>query len=554
MRQSVSDIEFGKLPEAFVERTAPLPMLFDKKKLGENFPEQQWSDQTGIYASLWQHYSGDVLAETRPDQENEPETQYPLHMNVVRTLCEKHASILFGEVPDGPEPLVKITVKARKPFNGTEAKETDKKLAEMCERIINEVVVASYGRAKQLENGIFSQFLGGHVFQLSYQPSRTDLLIPIVLQNPRPDYFLPIWKNEDLYTLSECWTIYQIPEIVAKRQYGVTDGKPGQKAVYVDYWTENTHVIRIEGAVVNEQNGTDNPFGIVPSMYIPHMRVGGRYGVGHVQDLAALEKEFNASFAALGEAVLLTPDQKTYLSNNYKTPDVTRLSDGTKVIELGYAPASSGSKDAPKATVAPQPEVSEAMIKHLDKQWQQMLRHSHLSGIPFGEDEGSQRSGQTLALRMWPTMSHIGHERTNWNDGLTKLGKDILKMVKKIMDDEVPIWAKALTELGIELPDDYEKHIEVSTDWSPKIPQDRKQLVDETGILVPIGVRSKALAVEMLGDAPDINTELALIEDDQKQEAELAASQKPTPFGSNGTKPDKATGAVTSSTNGESAT
>lgn len=547
MRQNFSDIELGKLPEAFVERTAPVSLDYDGSKFGEAFPRKQWSDQTGLYASLWEWYSGDVLAELRNNDQNDQETQYPLHMNVIRTICKKHASVLFGEVPDGPQPLVKIVVKARQPFDGTEPKEADKKMAEMCERIINEVVSASYGRARQLENGIYSQFLGGHVFQLSYQPTRTDLLIPIVMQNPRPDYFLPVWKNEDPYALSECWTVYQIPEVVAKRQYGITEGRLGEKAVFAERWTDDLHEMKINNQIINDKlAGTGNPFEIVPAVYIPHARVGSNYGIGHIQDIAALEKEYNANTAALGEAVLQTPDRDVYLSNSYGKVIIETLSDGREITNIGFTPAASGSKDAPRVTFGEQPQVSEAMIQYVDKLWKQILRDSDLSSIPFGEDEGSQRSGQTLALRMFPTISHIKQERTYWNDGLTKLAWHILKMVRYIQ-----ISTKLLDGLGINLPEDYRRKLEISTEWSPAIPQDRKQLVDETGILVPVGVRSVRQAVEMLRDARDIEVELKEIEQDKEKEAERTASLQAKPFGANGSKPNKATGAVTPSTNGE---
>jgi hypothetical protein len=153
-----------------------------------------------------------------------------------------------------------------------------------------------------------------------------------------------------------------------------------------------------------------------------------------------------------------------------------------------------------------------------------------MSFIPFGEDEGSQRSGETLSLRMWPILAHTRSERTHWNDGLSRTGWHILKMVKQIMTENEAA-GKRMKDAGISIPDDYENLLDISTEWSPQIPQDRTKLTQEIALLAPTHTQSRRLSVERLGDAKDVDEELKLIDEDLKQETELAAQAKPQPFG-----------------------
>lgn len=546
----LDNVELGTLP-SFVEREAYSPTLNDDK-LPENFPLEQWTTQSARYADNWKWYSGDALSKTRLNDREEYESQYPLHINSLRAIVEKHAAVLFGEVPDSPAPLVKTVVRPKKRFDGKDVDETTKTLAMICENVINEVWTRSDGRAMQLENGMYSQFLGGSVFQCKFRPDRQDLSIPLVISNPRPDHFLPEWSNDDYWSLLRGTTMYVIPAPTAKLQYGIGDGSPGETAVYIRTETATTISEKVEGQTIDfmgkatAQGAMQHNFGFVPAVYIPHKRVGSKYGVGHVEDVAALLKEYNAVFAALDTAALNTVDRETFVSNvpgttlNFLTSPVTNR----KFTSLGTTPPASGSKDAPKAWQEDVPMVSPSMSETRDRLWQQMLRDTNLSGIPFGEDEGSQRSGQTLALRMWPILSHTRAERTHWNDGLTRFGWYILKMLRQIMKDNEAL-AEKMRTLGINIPDNAEELLDISTEWSPQIPQDRAQLVLETTQLVQSEIRSKREAVTKLGDVKDIEAELAEIQKDQKLAADLAGQQN-QPFGNNGASKPKPNGTLQS--------
>lgn len=528
-------VESGTL-SPFYERFAYSPVMGDET-LPEDFNFSQWADQSSRYEQYNHWFSGDALADTRSTESGDLESQYPLHMNILRGLVRKHAAVLFGEVPDGPAPLVKTVVRPKKRFDGGDVPESTKKLASMLESIINEVWTKSGGRAMQLENGKFSQYMGGSVFQISYRPQRKDLIIPLVISNPRPDHYLPEWSNDDYWSLLRGTTVYTFSALTAKLQYNIGDGEPTNPAVYMQSETAKSTTVTVDGTPIQfmgkEMNGVPNGFGFVPAVYIPHQLEGMKYGTSHVEDVAAIIKEYNARVSDLGTAVLNTVDPETFLSNVTGNPTVsTSPVTGRKFTNLGTTPPASGSKDAPKAYKVDAPPVAPTMVTIADIMYRQFLRDSDMTGITNGEDEGSQRSGATLALRMWPILSHTRGERTHWNDGLTRLGWYIIKMVKQIMTEN-EFAGKTMKDAGISIPDDYEQLVDISTEWSPQIPQDREKMVQEFNVLAPNKVQSKRLMIERLGDAKDVDAELELLKQDAKSEAKLAAQSKPPPFGGN---------------------
>ena len=558
MSFTVNTVELGTL-SPFVERESFAPAMFDEKKFPKNFPQEQWMQQASRYAELWHWYSGDALAQVKESKNGDTLSQYPLHINSQRAFVRKHAAVLFGEVPDGAAPLVKTVVRPRKRFDGGPIQEDWKKTAAMCEAIINEVWTRSSGRAMQLENGKYSQFLGGSVFECGYEPARKDLLIPLVIQNPRPDFFIPEWQNGNYWSLARGSTVYKIPAAAAKLQYGFGDGLAGQYVVYARSFTPDRYTVMLDGQPMKLPNGKEqdnilNPFGVTPSVYIPHVKEGSNYGPTHIEDVASLLKEFNARFADLGVAVLETTERALYLTNfnGSSVPTIT-LDSGKKVNNLGYPPPASLSKEPAKVQEGTPPPLNESMLKYLDMIWRQMLRELDMSGIPFGEDEGSQRSGQTLALRMWPLLSHTREERTHWNDGLTQMGYIILRMVYKLQTE---MMVDKMKQLGISLPKDWEQQVEISVEWSPQIPQDRTQLVMENRDLKVAGMRSLPEALDKLGDVKDVDLEVKRIQEEQKLAADLASQQnqpfgggKPSGNGSTPSKPETAPASSSSSVN-----
>lgn len=476
--------------------------------LPSSFPMYLWNAQAQRYHEYWSWFTGDKLNEIRArTAQGDPILKFPLGVNPVRNFARKHASVLLGEETfETPRPLVRSRISALPPLDGSAPEDLDKRLARIAGNIVNEVWIQSGGRGLQTENATLSQFLGGCVFQVSWQPQRTDLRIPILIKSVMPDFFLPIWKNDDPWNLLEAYVVYRLPGIVAKEQFGVnTDAN---KVLYVEHWTRRAYSIYIDGQPITMQVGKsrlalDNvphPFGFVPFVYIPHLREGHFYGSSHVDDLAGLVKEFNARYADIGDSIRNSVHRKRYMRNVNGETKTRHIGEGVYATDLGKDTPTS--KNPPDVFTEDPPTLANGLTEFPDKLWSQLMREGHVSDIAFGEDEGSQRSALTLAFRMWPTTSHSQMERSYWTDGLNLVARMVIRMVLTKIK-RIP--------LAKDLAADTLARVSISQEWLPQIPRDREQQINEIILRFQAGLLSPQRAIEMLGDVDYVDEELELI-------------------------------------------
>jgi hypothetical protein len=136
--------------------------------------------------------------------------------------------------------------------------------------------------------------------------------------------------------------------------------------------------------------------------------------------------------------------------------------------------------------------------------------------ITEGEDDGSQRSSLTLAMRMWPLLSHAGMERVNVSTGLNLLNEMALKMMAK------------RDICGIT-----EEHtkLKIGTSFYPVLPKDRDSQVAEAISRMGSNLGSPEHLLDMLGDIDDIEDEMEKILSWMKEKAKIEAEAQPKPFG-----------------------
>lgn len=508
-------------------------MTVDQKKVPQGFPIYLWSQQTGRYFNYWRWFDGTELAErlTRSKDGSKADImKYPLEINPIRNFSRKHASVLMGEESfETPTTLVKPRALPQPKFGTrggeeeSEFAEDDKTLARAAEDMLNEVWEAAHGRALQMENATISQFLGGCIFQAKWEPwKKDDLVIPITIHNIMPDFFLPIWESGDFWNLLEAYVIYKIPAYVAKEQYG-WKGQPGvmNYVVYVEHWTRKTYSIYLDGAPLSSNySGVQtlykdviNPFGVVPFVYIPHLREGNFYGPSLVDDLRGLIKEYNARLADTGDAIRDTVHRKRYMRDVQGDAKPKQIDKNVWAINVGTT--STVTKASPHVWTEDPPNLSSGLTNHPDTLWDQMLREGSMNDVAFGEDEGSQRSGMTLLLRMWPTISHARAERTFWTEGLNHLDYIILRMMA--------VKASELKNLPT-IPANFRKRIRLHQDWLPMVPRDRESMVNEVILRFQAGLLSPETAIKMIGDVEYIQEELKMIRDWMKFQAESQAA------------------------------
>jgi hypothetical protein len=87
-------------------------------------------------------------------------------------------------------------------------------------------------------------------------------------------------------------------------------------------------------------------------------------------------------------------------------------------------------QDPPEVGVIPaQPEPASS-FNFINSILDMTRQAAFTSPVAFGEDEGSQRSGVTLQLRLWPLMQQVKTTRIYWRTQLVALHSMILAMAK----------------------------------------------------------------------------------------------------------------------------
>ena len=475
-----------------------------------DYPVSDWRSQRTKYSEYWSHWDGGFLEETVSDTD-----KYPLKLNVYRMACMLHAGFLFGEVPDGDEPLVKVAVE---PW-GTNTSDEDKNRSKKVEDFLTRVWSENQGRALQQEAGIVSQILGGCAFGIKYDPSLVESgRIPIRIEQTIPEYFFPVWNPIEYWNLLETFIAFEITPLQAKAMYDVKCDM--EDPLYQEHWKTDSVSITVDGkpAKFGELTFDDaKNGGFVPYTYIPHIRVGRFYGESLLYMKQPLAEEVNARMADLGDTIAETARQIPAVSNVKHLQTIRLSNSGLSFVNLGKTMP--GHPDP--AIVYPQVSgTNQASAKYASDLLSIARVQAYTPPICYGWDEGSQRSALTLALRMIPLIVHIRQERTNWTAGLNQVDEHVLRI------------AAAHKLGGIEVKDIM--NLRIWQQWSPILPRGREQLINELILRLNSDAISPEQALDKFGDVRDTVGELGLIKQWMEYKAELAQSQQANPFGGAG--------------------
>jgi hypothetical protein len=485
----------------------------------EGFPHSEYAERLRVYTEADSWYSGTALDTTKSRAGEEVEI-YPVKINPLRAGVQKHTFSLFGEVEEDDQPLV-----SPKMIFTTDAQ---KKLAEEAEEVLKQIWYESNGRAIQWQNGGLSQVYGGCIFKLSYDKFDTLRSIPLRIDIPHPKYFIGKPASSDMFRLREAWLVRPISQEEAYEN-GYTCEFSSQDDVpwLIEHWTN----LKYEAWVNNEpvrrmnQNGEwfpvsgENPFGFVPVVYIPHIRIDGFYGENMFDHVKGIIRELNLRVADFGDAVNADAHAYMGMRNVQGSPDVQTLAPGLNAINLGNALALAGNESVPDLWDLRKERASEAMASLVTWLYDQYRRDAFVPKVADGEDEGSQRSGLTLAMRMLSLLWHTHSERVFWTTGLNLLNRMALRMLA--------IKESATTGITI-------KHatLRMRQDWSPVLPRDREMLVNEVVARMGANLGSPRTLLETLGDVQDVDQEILDIIDFVKKIAEAQAVQQPMTPGS----------------------
>ena len=473
----------------------------------DNFPYTEWTAQKVYYDEYRLWYTGEALTETVLDTATGNRIdKYPIKINPLKGTCAKHAAVLFGLTVDSMH-LGGVPVS----FAPAVDKEKRVRALEVAE-VIHKILSKSNAGATFITNGISSQYLGGCVFSARWRPD-LDENGRIEISIPSADELVAIPDGTDYTTLKEAWIVREISYIEA-RSYFPDIPKENTIFYYTEHWTPTEYEIAINGVTV-QFNGVPakgpNPFGVVPIVYIPHIRDRKMLGKSLITDaVKGLIKEMNLRFADIGDAV--SDDSHSYVAarNIAGNIKLTPLADGRKILDLGSG-SGIGNGDNPDLFAVKAQSASEPMLKfaeELDKYYRREVDHP---SVADGEDQGSQRSSLTLNTRMWPLVSHVELERSYWTIGLLSLAKIILKMcLIKGLD-------------GI-TKDDLKTDFLVK--WPPMLPRDREVLVNEIAIRSTHNMGTTQHLMGLFDDIDDPEEMWAAVLEEKKALSEIVTEQK----------------------------
>lgn len=478
----------------------------------DGFPYELWEEQLSKYEEAERWFNGSAL-DDQPEAPNAKTDLYPLRINPLLSTCLKHAYALFGEVEDDGRPLVVTKFVT----NG----DAEKALAETAEEALNQVWWESNGRAIMIENGILSQVYGGAVFKATYVPwedvktggTRT---IPIRIERINPKGFVGIPDSSDMYRLSEAWFVKPILTQEARRW-----GYKGEDKVvwFIEHWLKDKYTLNLNDRPVtkilkgDEEHplGGKNPWGVVPAVYIPHLRVGTFLGINAIDHLKGLVKEMNLRYGDYGDAVNDDSHSTTAMRNVQGSAKIKKVG-SQDVVDLGTTQGITGNEPEPDMFEVRKTRASTAMQNLLQEIYGQYRRDAFIPAVADGEDEGSQRSAMTLAMRFWPLGSHVSTERLFWTPALDVFQNTLLRMMS----------ARSIGEIK-------EEHtkMRMKQKWAPLLPRDREADVQEWVTRAAANLGSIEHLLELTGDIEDVQEEreaiLKWIEDVKEIEAKLAA-------------------------------
>jgi hypothetical protein len=475
---------------------------FDLSKL-KDFPYIEYTTNMTRYLSSMSWFMGDALKEVETEKAGEATPLYPVRVNPLQATCMKHASALFGEETDDGRPLVIPKLIAED--------ENDKATAEQGAKVLNRLWFENFGRSIMMENGIISQVYGGCVFGLKYVPWETFRTIPIKIERITPECFIGKPISGDPFRLQEAWVVKPILAQDAEA-YGVhVDTDPYNSALYPVFWTEHwtaeEYTIRINDKIPPDkvmQDGTVvkfkdiNPWGVVPYVYIPHVRSGTFYGQSLVDNLKGIVAELNLRIADYGDAV--SEDAHSYVAYRNVAGELEsrRVAPGLNGINLGSNSGITGNEPEPDMFEVTKAKASSSMKDLVNTLIQQYRQSAFMPPVADGEDEGSQRSALTLVMRMWPLVGHTNMERLWWSDGLDWLTSMALRMMM----------LKEIGGITIE-------HTKLRTrqEWRPVLPKDREAFMNELVNRMGAYLGSPEFLMEATGEIEDVPAEFEKVKE-----------------------------------------
>ena len=448
--------------------------------LGMTTSSQQmhdWDARIAEMQRMWHYYSGEALKEqvgVEFSNSDEVPLLFPVGLNLIKMLCIAQADTIYGEWDDMP---LKFGLRQEE-----EIEEFDKQASD----ILNAVLDTSSAETMLWQLALDREIFGGCAIKV--HPDLKEY--PHIKWSHIPmETFFPIWNPHDPDDLLEVYIKIAMSQDQARILYNYETKKD---IVYrVEHWTKTKYENYLDGKRLSDLSGV-NPWAVVPFVYIPRIRSGSWYGDSMVEDLIPVQDELNMRIADVGDAINYNAHPtrwginlpRDFTAENYPLGPNSMWNLGRTI---GSSPPPQVGMLEAKAAVQP------AVFTHLEFVYDWSRFSSFMPPVVFGEDKGSQRSGDTLEIRMWPLLRAARRSRAFLSVGFKRAAKISAKILLQKKFSSMPIRPLERIVDGRIIPKFY-----------AILPRDQQKAVDEIVKLSSTTPRhiSSLSAQEILGRSP----------------------------------------------------
>ena len=434
-----------------------------------------WEAQAGIRERYRKYFEGDVFNErisSDRDQGDSP-LLYPVGVNLVRMICIAQADALFGEWKDQ---IVH--------FGVAEEEMATPASDEAC-KLLSKILYNSNGNSIFWEADVERNAYGGVAFKVSFDLS----VEPYIKWSKVPaDGFHPIWDPDEPNKLLEVYVTVQMTGEQARAKYAIITDKDVVERI--EHWTASTYENKVDGVRMDAFSGA-NPWGFVPFLYIPRMRVNGSWwGDALTEELIRVQDELNATLSDVGEAVNYNSHPTRWGFNLPRSFNGKNFPLGVNAFwDLGRVIGASPKPEV--GLLQSSNPVPKEVFTYIEFLYNWGRTSSFAPAVVFGEDsDGSQRSGSTIELRMWPLVKYTRRSRAYMGEGVRRM----IWMTGRILEQKaLPSISKKAIACMI--------NGTISPLFENVLPPDHQAIVDEVVKLLstqPLGI-SLETAQKILG-------------------------------------------------------
>lgn len=437
-----------------------------------------WNAEIAKMERLWYYYNGEVLKEqvgVEVPAGQEVPLLFPVGLNLVKMLCIAQADTIYGEWEETP---IKFGLKSTE----EDLEEFDKQASD----IMNAILDHSNAETMMWELALDREIFGGAAFKI--YPDLAEWPHLKWTRIPKEGFF-PIWNPNKVDELLEVYVKTPMSPEQAKILYNIDSRN--EIVWRVEHWTRKIYENHVDGKRIADISGV-NPWGVVPFVYTPRLRSGNWFGESMAEDLIPVQDELNMRIGDVGDAINYNAHPVRWGINLPRDFTAENYPIGPNSMwNLGRA---IGTSPEPKvgileAKAAVQPEV----FKHLEFVYDWSRFSSFMPPVVFGEDKGSQRSGDTLEIRMWPLLRATRRSRAYLGVAFKQAARISAKILLQKSFSDMPIRPLERIRDGRIVPQ-----------FHKLLPRDQQKAVDEVVKLASTTPRyiSNQTAQEILGRSP----------------------------------------------------